>query len=86
MCHKCVLVAQLGPTLCDPTDWGLPGSLVHRILQARILQWVAISFSNSVSLLFPNFYLIYLGSYDIIITVPSCLILTLLNLDFRSEF
>ena len=35
-------VAQLCPTLCDPTDSSLPGLSVHRILQARILEWVAI--------------------------------------------
>ena len=34
-------------TLCDPIDGSPPGSSVHRILQARILEWVAISFSNS---------------------------------------
>ena len=33
-------------TLCDPTDHGPPGSSVHGILQARILEWVAISFSS----------------------------------------
>jgi len=33
-------------TLCDPTDQGPPGSSVHGILQARILKWVAISFSS----------------------------------------
>ena len=32
-------------TLCDPMDYSLPGSSVHGILQARILEWVAISFS-----------------------------------------
>ena len=32
-------------TLCDPIDFSLPGSSVHGILQARILGWVAISFS-----------------------------------------
>jgi len=32
-------------TLCDPTDGSLPGSSVPGILQARILEWVAISFS-----------------------------------------
>ena len=37
-----VLVAQLWPTLCDPVDYNLPGSSVHGILQARILEWVAI--------------------------------------------
>ena len=41
----CVLVAQSCPTLCDPTDYSPPGSSVHGILQARILEWVAISFS-----------------------------------------
>ena len=39
-------VAQSCPTLCDPVDCSLPGSSVHGILQARILEWVAISFSN----------------------------------------
>ena len=37
---------QLCPTLCDPKDGSPPGSSVHRILQARILEWVAISFST----------------------------------------
>ena len=37
-----VVVTQLCPTLCDPMDWGLPGSSVHGISQARILGWVAI--------------------------------------------
>ena len=36
-------VAQSCLTLCDPTDCGLPGSSVHEILQARILEWVAIT-------------------------------------------
>ena len=39
-------VAQSCPTLCDPVDCSLPGSCVHGILQARILEWVAISFSR----------------------------------------
>ena len=37
------LVAQLYPTLCDPMDCSLPGPSVHGILQARILEWIAIS-------------------------------------------
>ena len=37
---------QLCLTLCDPMDSSPPGSSVHGILQARILEWVAISFSN----------------------------------------
>ena len=38
---------QSCPTLCDPIDGLLPGSPVPGILQARILEWVAISFSNA---------------------------------------
>jgi len=38
---------QSCPTLCDPIDSSLPGSPVPGILQARILEWVAISFSNA---------------------------------------
>ena len=37
---------QSCPTLCDPIDGSTPGSPVHGILQARSLEWVAISFSN----------------------------------------
>ena len=44
--YVCGLVAQSCPTLCDPMDCSLPGSSVHGILQARILEWVAISFSR----------------------------------------
>ena len=39
-------VAQSCPTFCDPMDCSLPGSSVHGIFQARILEWVAISFSR----------------------------------------
>ena len=39
-----VLVAELYPTLCDSTDCSPPGSSVHGILQARILEWVVIPF------------------------------------------
>ena len=42
-------VAQSCPTLCDPTDGSLPGSAVHEIFQARILERVAISFSSGPS-------------------------------------
>ena len=38
---------QLCPTLCDPIDGSPPGSLVPGILQAKTLEWVAISFSNA---------------------------------------
>ena len=42
----CMLLIQSCPTLCDPMDCNLPGSSVHEILQARIQEWVAISFSR----------------------------------------
>ena len=42
-------VAQLCPTLCDPKDCSLPGFSVHGIFQAKVLEWVAISFSRGFS-------------------------------------
>ena len=42
-------VTQSCPTLCNPTDCSLPGSSIHGILQARILEWVAVSFSRGSS-------------------------------------
>ena len=42
-------VTQLCPNLCNPMDCSLPGSSVHGILQARILEWVAISSSRGSS-------------------------------------
>ena len=53
MCGQCLAHAatakplQSCPTLCDPTDGSPPGSLVPRILQAGVLEWDAISFSNA---------------------------------------
>ena len=48
---KCTAAAakslQSCPTLCDPIDGTPPGSPVPGILQARILEWVAISFSHA---------------------------------------
>ena len=38
---------QLYPTLCDPIDSSPPGSPVPGVVQARTLEWVAISFSNA---------------------------------------
>ena len=38
---------QSCPTLCDPMDCSLPGFPIHGIIQARTLEWVAISFSNA---------------------------------------
>ena len=46
--HACVCAKSLQSclTLCYPMDHSLPGSSVHGILQARILEWVAMPFSN----------------------------------------
>ena len=44
-----VLVTESYPTLCDPMGCSLPGSSVHEILQARILEWLPISFSSRSS-------------------------------------
>ena len=45
--HAAAKSLQLCPTLCDPTDGSPPGSPIPGILQARILEWVVISFSNA---------------------------------------
>ena len=39
-------VAKSRPTLSDPMDWSLPGSSIHGIFQARVLEWGAIAFSK----------------------------------------
>ena len=44
-----LLATQLCSTLCEPMDYSLPGSSIHEILQARILEWVAIPFSRESS-------------------------------------
>ena len=43
-------VAQSCLTLSDPMDWSLPGSSIHGIFQARVLEWGAIAFSTSPEL------------------------------------
>ena len=41
-------IAQSCPTLCDPMDCSLPGSSVHGIFLAIVLEWIAISFSRGI--------------------------------------
>ena len=41
-------VAQSCLTLSDPMDYGLPGSSIHGIFQARVLEWGAIAFSETL--------------------------------------
>ena len=50
MCMCVCVHAQLCPTLCNTMDRSPPGSSVHGIFQARILEWVAISFSKEMFL------------------------------------
>ena len=46
-------VAQSCPTLCGPMDCSLPYSFIHGIFQARVLEWVAISFSRKLQIELP---------------------------------
>ena len=46
-CPAAAKLLQSCPTLCDPIDGSPPGSTIPGILQARTLEWVAISFSNA---------------------------------------
>ena len=69
-------VTQLCLTLRDPVDCSLPGSSIHGILQARVLEWVAIAFSDSLaeatSILFSFYYffiLIFL-LYNTLLVLP----------------
>ena len=58
-------VAQLCPTLSDPMDCSLPGSSIHGILQARVLEWGAIALSYLDSIL---------KSRDITLPTKVCLV------------
>ena len=49
LCSPCSLVTQLCLTLCNPMDCSLPGSSLHGISQAKILEWVDIAFSRGLS-------------------------------------
>ena len=49
VCVCVCLVTQSCPTLCDPVDYSLSGSSVHGILQARVLEWVAMLSSRGSS-------------------------------------
>ena len=52
-------VAQSCPTLSDPMDCSLPGSSVHGIFQARVLEWGAIAFSEETSSLSHSIVFLY---------------------------
>ena len=61
---SCCLVTQSHPTLCHPMDCNLPGSSLHGISQARILEWVVISYSRGF---FPN------GNWTLV-SLVSCIV------------
>ena len=64
-------VTQLCPTLCNPMDCSLPGSSVHGIFQARVLEWGAIAFSVNTAKMAILSKLIY--SFNAIAyQTPSC--------------
>ena len=68
-----MLVAQSCPTLCDPMDGSLPGFSAYGILQAIILEWVAIPFSSRSSQ--PRDGTISLGDPQVF-TNPLCVLVT----------
>ena len=51
-------VTHLCPSLCDPMDCNLPGSSVHGIFQARVLEWVAISYTVYKCVLLPTNFIL----------------------------
>ena len=60
ICESESEVTQSCPTLCDPMDCSLPGSSVHGIFQARVLEQVAISFSSIY---------IYIHTHNVILNI-----------------
>ena len=72
-----VVITQLCPTLCDPLDCSPQGSSARGILQARILEWVAIPFSRGFSQPLPHCRLILLSSEPPLFTrgLPQSLVL-----------
>ena len=58
-------VTQSYPTLSNPMDCSPPGSSVHGIFQARILEWGAIAFSDTESYMYTNIIMDYIWLYII---------------------
>ena len=69
-------VAQSCPTLCDPMDCSLPGSPVHGVFQARLLEWVATSFSRGSSQLrdWTQVSSFLATIYHSVLLVPLCML------------
>ena len=62
-------VAQSCPTLSDPTDCSLPGSSIHGIFQARVLEWGAIAFSMCVNDTLKKIFSTYITNEGLIVAV-----------------
>ena len=64
-------VTQSCPTPRDPMDCSLPGSSIHRIFQARVLEWGAIAFSvvGSYDSFIPNRFRIFILSYIVAVSI-----------------
>ena len=63
MCVCMFSVLELCLTLCDPMDYSPPGSSVHGVLQARILEWVAIFISKGSSRIRGQICVSYFGRF-----------------------
>ena len=68
----CMLLFQLSPTLCDPKDCSLPGSSVHGIFQAIILEQFTISFSRGSSQLRARTCFFYVSCIDRKVLYHQC--------------
>ena len=70
-------VTQSCPTCSDPLDWSLPGSSIHGIFQARVLEWGAIAFSeidlymHTTNCIFTHTHIYYKGLIHTIITADK---------------
>ena len=73
--HVCACMcahAQPCPTLCDPMDCSLPSSSIHRIIQARIPEWVAIFYSRGIFLTQgSNLRLLHRQAASLLLVPPS---------------
>ena len=73
-------VAQSCPTLCDPMDCNLPGSSIHGICQARVLEWAAIAFSVNILWVHKSVYSLLLKVLHI--TNSMCILISLFSISW----
>ena len=80
------LVTESCLTLCDPMGWSPPGSSVHGILQARILEWVAISFSRGSSQSRDRAQVFHIAADSLLTEPPGMLTKALYDLKVDGNF